>query len=79
MLYLLVLQFNFFDFTLQMHGFLSGLKDVKNIDVVNERDINQIKQKGPEELVAPEFSTLEVHGNKLRRNWSGFQQQRTLF
>jgi hypothetical protein len=50
---------------LQPITFPLGPNDVKQIDIVNERDVNQIEQKGQNKFVPKEFYNQSLHGSNF--------------
>jgi hypothetical protein len=61
MIYRLVLFFHHVNLSFQTITFPLGPNDVKQIDIVNERDVNQIEQKGQNEFVPKEFYNQSLH------------------
>jgi hypothetical protein len=61
----LVLLFHHVNLRLQPITFPLGPNDVKQIDIVNERDVNQIEQKGQNKFVPKEFYNQSLHASNF--------------
>lgn len=65
MMHCLVLFFHHVNLYLQTITFPFGPNDVKQIDIVNKGNVNQIEQKGQNEFVPKEFYNQSLHASNI--------------